>query len=88
MVSETLQDHVIYGLVAANQGIAIVPRPLGAMPYNVKALPIENAGPDPRKIYLLWNRHSYLPPAAVRFRDFVVQHGRVFDEYLLSMNGQ
>ena len=88
MVSETLQDHVIYGLVAANQGIAIVPRPLGAMPYNVKALPIENAGPDPRKIYLLWNRQSYLPPAAVRFRDFVVQHGRVFDEYLLSMNGQ
>ena len=88
MVSETLQDHVIYGLVAANQGIAIVPRPLGAMPYNVKALPIENAGPDPRKIYLLWNRHSYLPPAAVRFRDFVVQHGSVFDDYLLSMNGQ
>lgn len=88
MVVETLQDHVIYGLVAANQGISIVPRPLGAMPYNVKVLPIENAGPEPRKIYLLWNRQSYLPPAAVRFRDFVVEHGLIFDEYLLTMLGQ
>lgn len=88
MVAETLQDHVIYGLVAANQGISIVPRPLGTVPYNVKIIPIENAGPDPRKIYLLWNKQSYLPPAAVRFRDFVVQHGHIFDDYLLSMMAQ
>lgn len=85
MAAETLQDNVIYGLVAANQGISIVPRPLGVMPYNVNVIPIENAGPDPRKIYLLWNRQSYLPPAAVRFRDFVTQHGQVFDDYLLTL---
>ena len=82
---ETVQDNVMYGLVAANHGVAIVPRPLGTVPYNIKVLPIENSRPEPRVLYLLWNKKNYLPPAALRFLDFVEAHGHIFDEYLLEM---
>ena len=82
---ETVQDNVMYGLVAANHGVAIVPRPLGTVPYNIKVLPIENSRPEPRVLYLLWNKKNYLPPAAIRFLDFVEAHGLIFDEYLLEM---
>lgn len=82
---ETVQDNVMYGLVAANHGVAIVPRPLGTVPYNIKVLPIENSRPEPRVLFLLWNKMSYLPPAALRFMDFVEEHGYIFDEYLLEM---
>ena len=82
---ETVQDNVMYGLVAANHGVAIVPRPLGTVPYNIKVLPIENSRPEPRVLYLLWNKKNYLPPAAIRFLDFVEAHGHIFDEYLLEM---
>ena len=82
---ETVQDNVMYGLVAANHGVAIVPRPLGTVPYTIKVLPIENSRPEPRVLYLLWNKKNYLPPAALRFMDFVESHGHIFDEYLLEM---
>lgn len=82
---ETVQDNVMYGLVAAGHGVAIVPRPLGTVPYNIKVLPIENSRPEPRVLFLLWNKKGYLPPAALRFMDFVESHGFIFDEYLLEM---
>lgn len=81
IAAETAQDHAIYGMVAANQGIAVVPRPLGDMPYPIKILPIEGTAPAPNQIYLLWNRRTPLPPAALRLRDFILQCGPVFDEY-------
>ena len=78
---ETAQDHVIHALVSANQGVSIVPRPLGVVPYNVKVLEIENELPKPRKIYLSWNKEAYLSPAAECFKDFVRSQGMIFDEY-------
>lgn len=58
---ETAQDVIMYGMVAANHGVAIVPRPLGGTPYNVKVLPIENEIPA-RKLYIQWNKEQYMPP--------------------------
>lgn len=81
ITAETSQDIMIYGLVAAGRGIAITPYPLGRTPYNVKLVRIEGA--ENRKLYLLWNKDAYLPPAATQFRDYVMQQGAVFDEYRL-----
>lgn len=81
VTAETAQDMMIYGLVAAGRGISITPYPIGGTPYNVRYVRIEGA--EKRKLYLLWNKDTYLPPAAAQFRDYVIQKGRVFDEYRL-----
>ena len=79
ITAETSQDIMIYGLVAAGRGIAITPYPLGRTPYNVKFVRIEGA--EKRKLYLLWNKDVYLPPAATQFRDYVIGQGAVFEDY-------
>lgn len=78
---ETAQDVIMYGMVAANHGVAIVPRPLGGTPYNVKVLPIENEIPA-RKLYIQWNKEQYMPPAAEYFRDFIIRSGLIFNHFL------
>ena len=70
---ETAQDVIMYGMVAANHGVAIVPRPLGGTPYNVKVLPIENGIPA---------QEQYMPPAAEYFRDFIIRSGLIFNHFL------
>lgn len=82
---QTAQDMIIYGLVAANHGVAITPYPLGGAPYNVKILHIENDIPK-RKLYLMWNKEQYISPAAEYFRDFVVRSGCIFDDFLKRKN--
>lgn len=78
---ETAQDIIMYGLVAANHGVAITPYPLGGAPYNTKIVQIANNIP-PRRLYLMWNREQYLPPAAEYFRDFIIRSGEVFTQFL------
>ena len=78
---ETAQDLIIYGLVAANHGVSIIPYPLGGAPYNTKILRISNNIP-PRRLYLQWNKEQYLPPAAEYFRDFIIRSGEVFTQFL------
>lgn len=80
IVVETPQDVIMYGLVAANHGVAITPCPLGGVPYNIKALPIANDIPK-RSLYLMWNKDRYIPPAAEYFRDFIIRSGKVFDQF-------
>ena len=82
---ETAQDVIMYGMVAANHGVAIVPRPLGGTPYNVKVLPIENEIPT-RKLYIQWNKEQYMPPAAEYFRDFIIRSGLIFNHFLERHN--
>lgn len=79
ITTETAQDVMIYGLVAANHGIAITPWPLGGAPYNVRLVPIE--GMEKRKLYLLWNKETYTSPAVAQLREFIIQKGPIFDEY-------
>ncbi len=81
IVSETPNDQIIYGLVAARRGVSIVPYPLAGAPYNTKIIPIANDIPQ-RRIYLQWNRERYIPPAAKYFRDYIIRSGEVFDQYL------
>lgn len=78
---ETAQDLIIYGLVAASHGVAIIPYPLGGAPYNTKILPITNRIP-PRRLYVMWNKEQYLPPAAEYFRDFIIRSGEVFTQFM------
>ena len=85
IVVATPQDTIMYGLVAANHGVAITPYPLGGAPYNIKILPIANDIPQ-RDLYLMWNKNRYIPPAAEYFRDFIVKSGMVFDQFL-ARNG-
>ena len=80
---ESGQDVIIYGLVAASHGVAIVPYPLGGAPYHVKIVRIAGGLLPARRLYLSWNKEEYMPPAAEYFRDFIVNHGPVFDEVLL-----
>ena len=81
IVTETPNDLIIYGLVAAGRGIAVVPYPLGGAPYGTKIIPISNQVAE-RKLYLQWNKERYMPPAAEYFRDYVARSGNVFDQYL------
>lgn len=80
ITTETAQDLIIYGLVAAGHGVAIIPYPLGGTPYNTKVLRISNDIP-PRRLYLQWNKEQYLPPAAEYFRDFIIRSGEVFTQF-------
>lgn len=81
ITTETAQDLIIYGLVAANHGVAVIPYPLGGAPYHTKILSITNAVPA-RKLYLMWNKEQYLSPAAEYFRDFIVHSGEVFTQFM------
>ena len=81
ITAETAQDLIIYGLVAASHGVAIIPYPLGGVPYNTKILSISDDIPA-RRLYLSWNKEQYLPPAAEYFRDFVIRSGQVFTQFL------
>ncbi len=86
ITAETAQDVMIYGLVSAGHGIAITPHPLGGAPYNVSLVPLEGA--PSRRLYLMWNKEAYMPPAAACFRDFIIERGLVFDEYLRRSRAQ
>lgn len=81
VVTETPNDLIVHGLVAAERGIAVVPYPLGSAPYGTKVIPISNRVAE-RKLYLQWNKERYIPPAAEYFRDYVVRNGEVFSQYL------
>ena len=60
------------GLVAANQGIAIVTDSRTLDNYNVKKLELDT--PYSRRIvYLAYVLNRYLPPAVEKFKDFIIQ---------------
>ena len=80
IIAETENDQIIYGLVAAGRGVAIVPYPLTGAPYNTELVPIAE-GFNERRIYLQWNKNRYMTPAAKYFRDYVIRSGQVFDQY-------
>ena len=85
ITTETAQDLIMSGLVASNHGVTIMPYPLGGAPYHTKILSIANYMP-PRKLYLMWNKEQYLPPAAEYFRDFVVRSGDVFNQFMQKLD--
>ena len=80
IVAEATPDAIIYSLVAANFGIALMPDPLAVKRYNVKSLRIENKIPD-RSHYLIWKKVRNMSPSVKGFRDFVIMKGLLLDEY-------
>lgn len=81
VVMETPNDRIIYGLVAAGRGVAIVPFPLDGAPYHTKIISIADRIPQ-RRLYLQWNTKRYIPPAAKYFRDYIIRSEDVFEQYL------
>lgn len=84
IVCETIHDTMIYGAVAANLGIALAPMPLRRNLYNVKALTITNPIPN-HEVYLRWKDIRYTSPAVSFFRDFIMEHPNIFDEFRASL---
>ena len=72
IISETEEDQVIAGLVAAGFGIAVVPEMEILTNLDVAVLEIEYP-PYKREFFMVENAEVYLAPAASSFRDFVVQ---------------
>ena len=85
IVSETIHDTMIYGSVAADLGVALVPAPLGIKHYNIKALPIENEIPK-YEVHLRWRNDRYTAPAVSQFRDFVINSKGLFENYRASLS--
>ena len=84
IVSELLYDNLVFGMVSSNFGIAIVPEPMGLAPRHIHTLRIEEEDAR-REIYMIWLRDTYLPPAAVRFRDYVIQNQLTIERFRESI---
>lgn len=80
IVSEAFHDNIIFGSVAAGFGIALVPEPLNSKYPNIKVLQITNDLPS-RELHLLWHKSRYLSPAIENFKNFIIENGKIFDDY-------
>ena len=60
------------GLVAGNQGIAIVTDSVALENYKVRKLELDTPY-SRRMVYLAYVLNRYLPPAVEKFKDFIIQ---------------
>ena len=74
---ETEEDEVIAGLVAAGFGAAVVPYMDMLQKLDVSLLKISSP-PYRRDFFMVQDDSVFLPPAAQRFRSFVL--GRAWDK--------
>lgn len=81
VVSEAMYDNLIIGMVGSNFGVAIIPRPLGMHLSQCKCITLEEDVPA-RKIYMVWPKQLYVPPAAQQFLDYVMEHSVTLDYFL------
>lgn len=86
IVLETIHDTMIFGSVAANLGVALVPAPLSGHHYNIKALALENDIPG-HELYLKWKDMKYISPAVCRFRDYVINQPGLFQDFRKKGSG-
>ena len=87
IVSELLYDNLLFGMVNANFGIAIVPEPMGMQLRNIHVLPIDKSEAR-RDIYMIWSRDNYLPEIAARFRDFIISQDLTLDRFRETISDQ
>lgn len=80
IVLETIHDTMIFGSVAANLGVALVPAPLSDQHYNIKSIRIENDIPE-HELCLKWKEMKYISPAVSRFRDYIVNRPGLFRDF-------
>ena len=77
---ESPNDVILYGVVAAGHGVAIVPYPILGVPFGTKIIPIEDCLPD-RRIFLQWNEERYTAPAVEYFKNYIIRSGDVLNQY-------
>lgn len=73
IVSEVSNDTMIAGIVAANMGVAIMPKMFGLNTYDVKAIHIENCD-SKRKLYMIWQKDRFMSPVAKKFKDYIIEN--------------
>lgn len=81
VVSETVQDNIIISSVAANFGVAIVPKILGRHDLGIRTIRILDEMP-PRPIGLVYRQSKYLSKAAECFAEYITQHTDQLNEFL------
>lgn len=69
---EVAEDNALIGLVAAKQGIGIIPRGPELESYDIKILHTEKPIFE-QMIYMATIKKKYIPPLVERFRNFVIQ---------------
>jgi len=87
IVSENTNDSIIISSVAANLGVGIIPRPLMPTQYNTKILTIRDDIP-PLEYYLVWKKSRYLSPVIINFRNFLLEHDSLIDEFLADISAE
>lgn len=80
VVMESPNDVILYGMVAAGHGVAIVPYPILGVPYGTRIIPIRD-GLAEREIYLQWHEDRYTAPAVEYFKNYIIRSGDVLNQY-------
>ena len=81
VIFETTNDNIILSSVAANFGIALIPKPLGKHASPIKMLQILDDIPV-RSIVLARRKSKYLPRAVESFASYIIKSAPLFNEYL------
>lgn len=81
IVSETVQDNIIISSVAANFGVAIIPRPIGLHMPGIHVIRILDEMP-PRPIGLVYRRVKYTSRAVESYANYITSHADQLDRFL------
>ena len=83
IVTETPNDVIIYGLVAAGHGIAVVPYPLSGAPYGTKGDSHCRRGHDGPAPVPAMEQGPVHSPAAEFFKNYIMRSGDVLNQYFV-----
>lgn len=76
IISEVLTDTMIAGIVAANLGVAIMPKMFGLSTYDVKAIKIENCD-SRRKLCMMWHKDRFMSPVVKKVKDYIIENNKI-----------
>ena len=76
IVSEVSTDTMIAGIVAANLGVAIMPKMFGLSTYDVKAINIKNWD-SRRKLCMMWHKDRFMSPVAKKIKDYIIENNKI-----------
>ncbi len=85
VIFQTTDDNIIISSVAANFGIALIPKPLAMHTSMIKSLRITDSLP-PRAIALAWHKTRYISKTTEAFINHIISNREKLDEYLQSEN--
>ena len=71
--------HTVAGFVSAGMGVSLIPNIKGLDEYNVKRLKVDP--PCYRSVGVSWATNRYLPPAALEFKEYLIEYFQMRREY-------